>query len=249
MYEKCKDNLEIIWVPADDPIEFKRYLPKQPWKSIPLESNKRFLINVRTCTKGIPQLWLISATTGKVLSHEIPEIMNTDLNNWLEHAQRLEEADTYNWITDLCSTVFDADENVFDTDTLFANKKIILLVFLLPGNTNFDSVVENLKYVYEKESEEIEIVWVPNNNMEGYASLKKILPGYHYRMGDPQINKLVQLFRLEQTPLPVVHPVIKKNGVMKSDIVRKLLYAKDTIRLTKMFEKHTTQYNLHYFGI
>ena len=244
LYEKYKDDVEIIWVPADDVNEFKTYFPKQPWKCIPLESNRRYKISIQTYTKGIPQLWLFNTQTGKILSNSIPKIMNFNPSKpWTDHLGTL----NYSWGHNLLSdTVYDKDENpVSITDVL--KKKMILLVFLLPQVRSYEVLRENLEWMYNQHQDEIEIVWVPDNSTETYLKLKKELPGLHIEYGDQCIQKIVKLTELMKRGLPLFHPIINDTGDMKKNSVKAIMYAKETLKMPRVLARKATEISLSSF--
>lgn len=247
VYKTFKEDLEIIWVPADDPDEYRRYMPTQPWKTLPIESPHRYRLNTRTMTQGIPKLWLFSTETGKILSNDIGTILGNDISQWLSHAQRLESTNPYHWTQDLCHTVFDKNEKQISTQKILNDKKITLIVFLLPGNINFDQTLKNLHYIHEKFNEDIEIVWAPNNNIESYESMKETFPGYHYQFNDPQINKWIHLLQLQNVRLPAIYPVIHSTGEIKNNAIRKIMYADQTIKFVRTIERMSKMKNLHTF--
>lgn len=243
IYKNHSEDIEIVWVPADDVNEYNTYFETMPWKSIPLSSNKRYFLSFQLATKGVPQLWLLDGPTGKILSNSIPKITyNPDSKNWLEHFSTLNN--DFNWIEMFFKdSIYDSSEEKVELDNI-RKKKICLLIFLLPHVNYYEKIVENLNHIYENNSDTIELLFVPDNSRESYEKLKNDLHGVHMQFGNVNIQKLVTISNVMKTGLPVIYPLIIDSGEMKNNVIQKVMYAKETINMEKVLMRTRTMFSI-----
>ena len=245
IYEAHSDDIEIIWVPADDENEYNTYFKTMPWKSIPLSSNKRYFLSYHLAMKGVPQLWLLDGPSGKILSNSISRIINRTITNssdWLEHFSSLHS--NYNWLELFFKdSIYNIKEEKVELIEV-SKKKMFLLIFLLPHVNHYSRIVENLNYIYDNHGDSIELIFVPDNSRQSYEKLKKDLQGDHMQFGHVNIQKLVTISNVMKTGLPVIYPMIIETGEMKENVIQKIMYATETINMEKVLFRTRTMFSL-----